>query len=183
MYVLSWSCFAREDRLYAFAADSVKVLGLERWAKSKVVELDGFGGADSRALSQLRQVLEAQGFRVCAPADKATVASCRRDEDSVLMIEGRIESLKAFHAIVSLTWMEAGRGGNYRYGFWWNGLSWSRDTTKDERGDLVILTQSNYGINAPVLPVTRLASARRAPVRPARYAWRWADSRSSEETT
>lgn len=31
---------------------------------------------------------------------------------------------------------------------------------------------ANCRINAPVLPVTRLACARRTPARPARYAWR-----------
>jgi len=33
---------------------------------------------------------------------------------------------------------------------------------------------SNYQIKPTVVPVTRLACARRAPIRPARYAWRWA---------
>jgi hypothetical protein len=43
--------------------------------------------------------------------------------------------------------------------------------------------QPNNRVNAPVRPVTPLAVASVAPVRPARYAVRWADSRSSEETT
>ena len=41
-------------------------------------------------------------------------------------------------------------------------------------GDMPVVP-SNYGVNATVRPVTPLAVASGAPVRPARYALRWAD--------
>jgi len=41
---------------------------------------------------------------------------------------------------------------------------------------------SNYQIKPPVVPVTRLASARRAPVPPAAYLVRWADPETRKRT-
>lgn len=45
------------------------------------------------------------------------------------------------------------------------------------------LPPSNYGINATVRPVTPLAVASAAPVRPARHALRYADKTGSMELT
>jgi hypothetical protein len=54
------------------------------------------------------------------------------------------------------------------------GYAKSEGTCEEATGRL----PSNSRINATVRPVTLLAVASSAPVRPARYAWRWTDRRN-----
>ena len=167
LYALSWHGLAREQGLYAFAADSVKVLGLDRWATSRVVRLDGFGGNDSAELRRLRAWLQAQGFQVCLVTETPTSGVCRDLPHGFIEIESRIESFKPFRSIVTLRWMDQGRGEEYQYGFWWNGVSWSRDINNDERLKVVTLTRSSELTTPPVLASRRVRGENNATRRAA----------------
>ena len=137
LYILSWYLLAHERGLYSFTANRVMTLGLERWASSRVVELDGFGGIDSPELRSVRQMLEAKGFRVCVATPASEFCDGMRDE--AVTIESRVEALAPFDSIVSLSWVDGGRGEIRRYGFWWNGLAWSRDGRDVERLEIIVM--------------------------------------------
>ena len=169
LYLSSWRLLARREPLFQFAADSVRTLGVDRWGDSRQAVLAGFGGVDTEVASELKAFLTAQGFSVCLSADESLPESCVSEWNDPVLITGRIESLKPFNSMVLVTWLYQGRGGASRYGFWWNGLSWSRNPAKDDESQVVVMTQSNTPIKQTVHPVTHLACARRAPVWPAAY--------------